>query len=260
MHTKLMELVKKKNDLKYPQLGIVINNKDPKQRGRVKVKIQGLLEDILNEGIKLPWVIPNLSINGSGGKGNIVEVPEMGARLIVIFPYEDINFPAYTGYWQDKSNYLSDKDLSGYSDQWKDDYPDVWGWEDSVHNYQLINKKQGFSEYGYKSGVKEKFDKDKKQSLTGLEQGYLEYLTKLEIKTQSAHIGDLNQLKSLITEDHLSNFNGIIDDITNTIVIPLATAIDGLVPGAGTAIKLGWQASSVIHKDNINKTNILKSS
>lgn len=144
---KYIEHLKKTENLKFHHKGVVVDNNDPKMLGRVKAAITGLLEDSTE---MLPWVAP-LNPFGLGGSNNCssFSVPEIGSELIVVFPYEEIYFPFYIGYWQSSVTHQSDFD---------EDYPETYGFKDNTGNILKVNKGQQYAEIEHSSGAKIKID------------------------------------------------------------------------------------------------------
>ena len=89
---------KPNNHLKLIHKGIVVTNVDPNNLGRIKVKIEGLLE-ISNDKVQnLPWAYPfDADLGGGGPDTGSFKVPEINSTVIITFPYEDIYFPLYRG-------------------------------------------------------------------------------------------------------------------------------------------------------------------
>jgi hypothetical protein len=75
-------------------IGTVIDNKDPDAEGRIKVRVFGKYDNIIDE--HLPWAYHMSSINGgsSGGFGEL-SVPKKGQLIQVIFDKDDELSP----YW-----------------------------------------------------------------------------------------------------------------------------------------------------------------
>ncbi len=138
MLLKLAESIKVLDNLLYPQKGKVIENNDPDQMGKVQCTIKGMIEETNKN--KLPWIYPQ-SPYGLGGKPDCssFSVPEIGSELTIIFPYKDIYFPRYIGYWQ--------SDLTSQQILFGEDYPDTYGWVDSVIEWFKIDKKAPFIEF-----------------------------------------------------------------------------------------------------------------
>lgn len=112
MLVNLNDYIKRENYLKYEFTGVVIDNEDPKNLGRAKVFVEGLFE---NDQEQVPWASLKGSSWGSGSGDNVAFIPEIGAKVNVKFPYEDIYFPVYEGTWQNASSSMGDfsKDVGG---------------------------------------------------------------------------------------------------------------------------------------------------
>jgi hypothetical protein len=97
--------------------------------GRVKVSIEGLLES--EDVDALPWIDPyNPYFLGTSTGSLWFSVPEVGAEVVVTFPYEDIYFGFYLGSWN-STDKPSTFDAS---------YPEAYGFVDSAGNYVRIDK------------------------------------------------------------------------------------------------------------------------
>jgi hypothetical protein len=96
------------------KVGTVVDNKDPKQWGRVRVRVAQVFEGIANE--HLPWALPSLAHPGgaSAAHGRF-EVPEIGAKVLVEFQNESVLHPMYKGYFIDDGTILQEA---------KPNYPD----------------------------------------------------------------------------------------------------------------------------------------
>jgi len=94
--------------------GIVEDNKDPNRSGKIKVRVQGLFDDIPTEDI--PYASPYSSIDGKS-----FSVPVVGKVVSVIFSNNDIYQPYYISCnymninLQKKLNDLSDDEYSNFS-------------------------------------------------------------------------------------------------------------------------------------------------
>ena len=71
--------------------GYVVNNRDPEYRGRVKVLVIGVYDNIPEPSI--PWAIPDISYLGSTA-GNFI-VPEIGTVLRGYFDHSEVNKPIF---------------------------------------------------------------------------------------------------------------------------------------------------------------------
>jgi len=116
MFIKFTGNLKKPKFLAIPWKAEVVDNKDPDKLGKVKIKVLGLIEGEVSD---LPWAYP-LNPSGLGGKpdSSSFAVPEIGSFIQVNFPYYDIYFPFYSGYWQDKTTHQPVFD---------EDYPESFG-------------------------------------------------------------------------------------------------------------------------------------
>lgn len=99
----------------YP--GIVVDNKDPDQRGRIKISIPNII-GTANNGTHPKWV-PLHHANIAGNKTGEFFPPYIGDIVDVMFEHGDINYPIYKGGSWSKGE-LPDDFVSGY--------PNVRGW------------------------------------------------------------------------------------------------------------------------------------
>ena len=76
---------------------LVVDNDDPDQLGRVKIRIPGVLGTGDQIPVNyLPWAVPATSIfTGSGSDYGNFAVPEVGSYVFVFFEAEDIYQPVY---------------------------------------------------------------------------------------------------------------------------------------------------------------------
>jgi len=83
---------------KFPGIyrGTVMDNNDPLQYGRVKVKIYPMLADV--ETTNLPWAVPMYPIfEGAGTGAGYFAVPDIGTNVFIMFEMGDIYQPVYIG-------------------------------------------------------------------------------------------------------------------------------------------------------------------
>lgn len=84
--------------------GVVVDNLDPKQRGRIKVQIPNIFEGTPSE---LPWVYQEQPAGfGGSSEAGLLNVPIIGSQVTVEFPDNDIYFPVYVGTWTNNSTLL----------------------------------------------------------------------------------------------------------------------------------------------------------
>jgi hypothetical protein len=125
--------LKSKSNLKVPQRGRVIDNKDPLFLGRVKVSIQSHEEDFSAE--QSDWCYPVVAERA--GKNpqsfHFPEVPEIGSEVEVSYPYEDKTLPRVSVPVSSKLNITPEV--------FSEDYPDSFGEIDKVSLY-MVNKKK----------------------------------------------------------------------------------------------------------------------
>ena len=112
-------------------LGIVEDNNDPEKLGRLKVRIAPY-GDLLTED--LPWAYPKLGTHGNSVEYGGLNVPEIGSQVRVEFPSRDLTAPYYSG------AELNDTNRTTFFDE---DYPNTYGYKDSVGNFIKINKERG---------------------------------------------------------------------------------------------------------------------
>jgi hypothetical protein len=121
-------------------VGIVADNEDPKKLGRCRV-FCSLYEDIDLEA--LPWCFPTLeTFLGNSPDAIAFSVPEVGSEVRVSFPTHDKYAPYYSGCE------LNERNKCTFFD---DDYPNCYGFKDSVGNFTKINKRTGINVYQHTS-------------------------------------------------------------------------------------------------------------
>lgn len=75
--------------------GLVIENRDPEQLGRLKVQVPSVLGDQVVTG----WALPCVPYGGMAGQG-LLAVPDVGAGVWVEFEEGDLEFPIWVGtFW-----------------------------------------------------------------------------------------------------------------------------------------------------------------
>lgn len=118
------------NQKEFPKIGKVLDNKDPKKLGRIKVQIDGLLESTDEKGSNLPW-IRRLQDNFLSGCGESFSVPEEGSMVEIIWPYDNRNaFYRAIPYGEKSSTEI-----------FADNYPNVWGFTDGKFIFKVDKSK-----------------------------------------------------------------------------------------------------------------------
>lgn len=112
-------------------LGFVEDNNDPKKIGRVKVRIAPYSELSTAD---LPWASPKLGTHGNSSSYGGLNVPEVGSQVRVDFPSRDLTAPYYSG------AELNEINRTTFFDE---DYPNTYGYKDSIGNFAKINKERG---------------------------------------------------------------------------------------------------------------------
>ncbi len=129
--------------------GVVVDNKDPLQIGRVKVMIS-IFKGI--DTADLPWVTQKSpSFLGGGLGSSFFAVPEEGSKIQVFFERREI----YNGYYMAT---LSNKVTM--VEDFKEDYPNSYGFKDSQGNILIINKLTNCITLKQKSGTQLRLDSD----------------------------------------------------------------------------------------------------
>lgn len=245
----IMENLKPKNDLKNVHKGIVVKNNDPLKLGRVKAIVKGLFEDTANDYEKLPWITCFNSNDFGNNKGSI-NPPKINSKIKVLWLDDnDIYFPYYDGYWLDKTN--SPCIADGFYTEFQNNYPNVYGHQDSKGNYELVNEEQGFTERNYEGGYKVKINKDGILTEQGLKEYIIEVLNKYHLDSNNILLGTGTGHKQLVTKDHLdTKFNALL-----TFLQPLYSTLAGASIDPAT-IAFATTVSSSINsfKDNNNFT------
>lgn len=93
--------------LKRPMVATVVDNNDPKKWGRIRARPSTLFEGVPDE--HLPWAIVSLQHPGgaSAAHGRF-EVPEVGAKVLLMFQNGNPMHPEYKGYFIDESTVLEE--------------------------------------------------------------------------------------------------------------------------------------------------------
>ena len=170
-------------------VGIVADNEDPKKLGRCRV-FCSLYEDIDLEA--LPWCFPTLeTFLGNSPNSIAFSVPEIGSQVRVTFPTHDKYAPYYSGCE------LNERNKCTFFD---DDYPNCYGFKDSVGNFTKINKRTGINVYQHKSTTNVEIMNDGTATFTTPNGQYM------QIDPKGNVIGELGSM-SFITTGYFSFSN-----------------------------------------------------
>ena len=120
-------------------IGNVVDNNDPKKLGRIKVRIS-VYSELKDDA--LPWASPLLASHGNSQDYGGLNVPEVGSQVRITFPSRDFTAPYYSG------AELNETTRTTFFD---DDYPNTYGYKDSVGNFVRINKERGTAQLQHSS-------------------------------------------------------------------------------------------------------------
>lgn len=210
MLIKVPDWAKQNRNLFFPHQGTVVYNEDDKKIGRIKVVIPEFLSviDIKNEGYKLPWIYPLTSYFLGGSSNSILfSVPEVGSKVTVIFPFDDIYFGFYIGHWHSTAKHPTTFD---------EDYPNSYGWLDSTGTYQRVNKAQQYIEFFHVSGTRIRIYDD--GSMEVFATGKVDFVNADDIDVETA--GNMN-----VQAEGSINVNAIKTDVNRLSVGNGATGV-----------------------------------
>lgn len=122
-------------------MGCVEDNNDPEKLGRIRVRIAPF-SDLSTE--ELPWACPLLGSHGNSSEYGGLNIPETGSQVRVTFPSRDFTAPYYSG------AELNEVNRTTFFDE---DYPNTYGYKDSVGNFARINKERGTVQFQHSSST-----------------------------------------------------------------------------------------------------------
>jgi hypothetical protein len=152
MFIKMLEHLRKENNLVGDFRGIVVKNDDPDKLGRIKVKVPRIFES--SDVEKLPWCYPQAN-SDLGGRPDLsgFTVPEVNSLVTICFPNTDnVYFPVYKGYFRNSS--------TQQNDLFDENYPESYGFVDSTVSFYRINKTEQYTEWYHVSNSVIRMDKD----------------------------------------------------------------------------------------------------
>lgn len=145
--TVLRDAVSRKSIDEHKQIfypGKVVDNNDPDMKGRCRIMVYGVFDDIPTED--LPWAIPDFSFIGST-LGSFT-VPPLDAVVNVYFDGGDTYLPKYT------TKVISPSGLGDMSSEIGEDYPNTMVlFETDNGDYFKINRKSKEMELHHSSGA-----------------------------------------------------------------------------------------------------------
>lgn len=195
MFLKVAEFLKRSRPLGVPHKAIVKDNADPDQLGRVKVDIVGLFDGI--DLVKRPWIYPWYGFGlGSGtDKVSTFMVPALDHEVVVVFPYDDIYFGFYSGRWDSIPNRAFDS--------FGDDYPNVYGFTDTVGNQLKVNLATKEISVVHNTGTSVVIDTNGTVTINSVKNVQITGTEKIDI---DAPLVEINDGKGVITEDSYDPF------------------------------------------------------
>ena len=135
---KMLDHLGAKDLLSVPQVGKIVDNKDPRMLLRVKVYIKGIYEDA--DPNKLPWCFPKPGSDlGGRPDSSSFHVPEIGSEVSVFWPNRDLYHPFYEG--------RRVNELTAVKAPYDESYPNSYGQIDSTKQWFKVNKETGMTEF-----------------------------------------------------------------------------------------------------------------
>lgn len=128
---------------------VVVDNNDPDQLQRVKIRIRELHREVVDAA--LPWALPVLAGSNTSTLGTL-KVPIIGSKVWIQFLDESNYYPIYTGT-------LTTADLKN-TELTATDYPNVYGFIDRSGNKFVVNTEQDTVEFTHITGTQLKISTD----------------------------------------------------------------------------------------------------
>ncbi|RRS09085.1 hypothetical protein EAG18_08170 [Pseudoalteromonas sp. J010] len=134
---KQSDWLRPRNALQRQYEGTVVDVKDPRMLGRVKVSIEGLIDSKFIDIDDLPWCYPQLPAHlGNNAFGSSMYVPELHSTVLVEFPEKSIYHPVYR--WRVSNRQTRPTDFQS-------EYPHRYGEADAHGNKSITSHAPGLS-------------------------------------------------------------------------------------------------------------------
>lgn len=131
------------SNLKGELVGVVVDNNDPLNLQRLKIRLIEWHDDVPDE--LLPWFVPEkLDSWGSTPEGGSFGPPLIGSYMWVKFHNGDPHSPVYMGYVRDKDRIVP---------QSVPDYPHRVGFATGSNDYFYLNRQNGDTTFSHRTGT-----------------------------------------------------------------------------------------------------------
>lgn len=125
-------------------LGVVIDNKDPEKRERLRIRVPHLYGTEIPDD-QVPWAVAiRHRHRGATGNNHSLMVPIIGSKMMLLLQDGDPYHPMYLG------GFLTVDDLSSVLTE---NYPDRYGFVDDRNNHLYVDNKTGDVEFKHFSGL-----------------------------------------------------------------------------------------------------------
>jgi len=122
----------------------VMANDDPSKLGRIRISIPNVIDDGEHKTGEFPWAIP-FGLSHQGPDYGSFGPPDVGSFVYVEFQQGDIHYPVYHGGAKNPS--------TGPSSVSNTNYPNRYGFKDSVGNWFFVDKMTKDMEIVHTSGA-----------------------------------------------------------------------------------------------------------